>query len=904
MGAPLGRRQPRAAGDLNVRFWNLVSTRLQSLMFRHRREVDLRDELQFHLEREAEQLQADGMPPDAARRAALRTFGGVEPTKEACRDARGTALLDTVVRDARYTWRSFRRAPLAAATIVTTVGLGLGLVAVVFTILNAVMFRVDAVRNPYELFSVQRQGPAEEESGAFTRPQFEALLRETSVFSDAFATTSDVEGWIDGIRMEGRLVTGNFFGVLGVNAARGRTFTPADDQPGGAAIIVLSHRTWTQHFASDPGVLNRTIRLNGTPFQIVGVMPEGFRGLEVIAAPAFWAPLSLLGRFRPGLLGTEDTFLLQAVGRLTPELSREQALARLLVWDSNRGVERNGERPVASLVLQPRTGTAPQPAESLVVFMPLLFAFGLILMIGCANVANLLLARGVARQREIGIRLAIGASRRRIVWQLLTESLLLASVAAGLAFLISRFVLTAVVYVMTSTFPPEIGNLRVEAPPADWRVAVFLVAGAIMSTVFFALGPALQATRVDVVRAMRGELVRDARPGRARDVLVALQVTGSVLLLICAAIFLRSSWAAASVDPGIRTAGIVNVRVLNEQRRGAIVDAMRNEPYVAAMATSWPSFIGGLGSLPAFANGASGRSPVTYQFVSPEYFGVFGIDVVRGRSFTDSERTPNAAVAVVNETVARELWPGADPVGQVLRVEPNPPRAMHKPDDPLQLARTVDIVGVVRDVPGFRLGGTRFGGAGVYLPVGAEVATTSLTLQVRVDSERARQLLVDRLAAIDADLGEVSTLQTIARTETYLFSLSFWLTVVLGTLALILTVSGLFSLLSYIVEQRTREIGVRMALGATRRSVASHVLAQSATPVGIGVVLGGSLTAALGALLLATPAAEMIGSSVRLFDPVAYAASLLFVLTACTCAALVPALRATRIDPIGALRQE
>jgi predicted permease len=885
-----------------VRFWHIFSTRVQSLMFRGRREVDLRDELEFHLEREAERLQAGGMSPDAARKAALRTFGALEPTKDACRDARGTALLDTVGRDIRYTWRSFRRAPLAAATIVATVALGLGLVAAVFTILNAVMFRVDEVRNPHELYAVEHQRSADDESGAFTRTQYESLLRETSVFSDAFAM-KNVDSWSDGARMEGTLVTGNFFRVLGVSASRGRAFTPADDQPGSPPIIVLSHRTWTLHFQSDPGVVNRTIRLNGTPFQIVGVMPEGFRGLEVIAAPAFWAPLALMNRFRAGLAGTEDGVGLQVVGRLKPELSREQALAQLVVWDSNRSVERTSERPLATLVLEPRSGTAPQPAESLLVFMPLLFAFGLILMIGCANVANLLLARGVARQREIGIRLAIGASRRRIIWQLLTESLLLALLAAGLAFLLSRFVLTAVVYVMTSTFPPDIGNLRLEVPPADWRVALFLVTGALVSTVFFALGPALRATRIDVVRAMRGEMVRDGRPGRARDALVALQVTGSVLLLICAAIFLRSAWAAASIDPGIRTAGIVNVRILNEQRRAAILDAMRNEPYVASIASSWPSFVGGLGSLPAFASGTTGKSPVTYQFVSPEYFGLFGIDVVRGRSFSDSERSPNAAVAVVSASVARQLWPGVDAVGQVLRVEPNRPDAT-RTDDPLQLARTVDVVGVVRDVPGFRLGGMRLGGAGVYLPIGADAATTSLTMQVRVDAERARQLLVDRLAAIDPDVGEVSTLQTIARTETYLLSMSFWLTLVLGALALVLTLSGLFSLLSYIVEQRTREIGVRMALGATGRSVASLVLAQSARPVGIGVVLGGGLTAALGALLLATPAAGMIGSSVKLFDPIAYAASLFCIVAGCACAALIPALRATRIDPIGALRQE
>ena len=251
------------------------------------------------------------------------------------------------------------------------------------------------------------------------------------------------------------------------------------------------------------------------------------------------------------------------------------------------------ERPAASLVLEPRQGTVPLSADVMLLFMPLFFAFGLILMIGCANVANLLLARAVARQREIGIRLAIGASRRRIIWQLLTESLLLALVSAALAFGISRLVLAAVVYAMTSTWPPDFGDIRLAVPPADWRVALFLVAGAMVSTLFFALAPALQATRLELVRAIRGEVVRDARPGRARNALVALQVTGSVLLLICSAVFLRSALAAATVDPGIRTADIVTVDILNEQMRGAMLDVVRSEPSVASVAASWPGGLGG-----------------------------------------------------------------------------------------------------------------------------------------------------------------------------------------------------------------------------------------------------------------------------------------------------------------------
>jgi predicted permease len=522
-------------------------------------------------------------------------------------------------------------------------------------------------------------------------------------------------------------------------------------------------------------------------------------------------------------------------------------------------------------------------------------------MIGCANVANLLLARGVARQREIGIRLAIGASRRRVIRQLLAESLLLALVAAALALAISRVVLEGVVYALMSTWSPAFGDIRLAVPPADWRVALFLVAGAMVSTVVFALAPALQATRLELVRAVRGEMVRDARPGRARNALVGLQVTASVLLLICAAVFLRSALATATIDPGIRIADIVVANVVDERMRNAMLDVVKNEPSVVSVAASWPGLLGGRDVV---ADGATGRSTVPFQFVSPEYFSVLGIDLVRGRGFAQTERSADAAVAIVSESVARQLWPGLDAVGQVLRLEAAPSRETREADAPLALNRSVVVVGIARDVSGIRFGSVRMAGAGLYLPIGVDAARTSLTMRVRGDAELARRALVGRLAAIDPNMAEVNTLRTIAGMEAYFLGMAFWLTLVLGTLALLLTLSGLFSVLSYLVEQRTREIGVRMALGATRRRIAKLMLSELARPVGIGLLLGVSLTAALGAALLATPAAEQIGSVVRLFDPVAYAATFVCIVTACACASLVPALRAGRIEPMAALRQD
>ncbi len=880
---------------MNVRDLRL---RARALFAPRRVERELDEELAFHVEREAQKHIANGISPAEARTRALARFGSMTVAADACRDQRGTLLVDNVVRDILYALRTFRRAPLAALTIVMTVALGLGLVAAVFTFLNVFLFRMDEVRNPRELYAVERPRAADGARVPFTLPQYESFVRETSVFSGAFAMVPEIDSRVGGRRMPGTFVTGNFFEVLGVSAARGRTLTLSDEErSGGSPVVVLSHRGWSRHFANDPGVLNRTLLLNGVSFQIVGVMPEGFRGL-MVGSPDYWAPLTFLARVRRTHAGQEDSAGVDIVGRLKPGLSREQALAQLIVWQSRAVDRRSGERPTANLLLEPRRGTVPQPAEAVALFMPLFFAFGLILLIGCANVANLLFARGVARQREIGIRLATGASRRRIIGQLLTESLLLSLVSALLAFAIARLVLEATIYAVMSTMP-DIGDVRLSVPAADWRVALFLLAGAFVSTLFFALAPALQATRVELVRAIRGEVVRDGRPGRTRNVLIEVQVTASALLLVCSAVFLRSAMATATLDPGVRTVDTVAVGIMNEELRSAALQAIRSESYVASIAASWP---GALGGRAGFADGASGKSAVTYKFVSPEYFGVLGIDILRGRGFAHAERSASAAVAVVSETVAHQLWPGRNAVGQLLQLEPDPNPETRPVDEPPLLSRTFVVVGVARDVAGFRLMESK--GAGVYLPISAEDTKTALTLRVRGDAELARRTLIDRLTAIDPNLGEVLTFQHIVRMVTYFLRIAFWLTLVLGALALLLTLSGLFSVLSYLVEQRSKEIGVRMALGATNQNICVLVLSQLARPVGFGLLLGCSLTAALGAALLATPAAEQIGSVVRLFDPVAYAASVLCILTTCACAALIPALRAGRIDPVTALRQD
>jgi predicted permease len=780
-------------------------------------------------------------------------------------------------------------------------------VAVLFTVLNTLIFRVDQVPDIGEMYAVARIQSADGGPSLLTRPMFDAMRADTHVFTDAYASVPEIDLHVDGRRMAVTLVTGNFFQVVRVNPVMGRALMPADDaRSGGNAVIVLSHKGWDRHFDRDPNVLGRTVLVNGAPFEIIGVTAAGFRGLEV-GGPDIWAPLSQLGQFRPTDRGREDGVGVEIVGRLRPGVSKDKARAQLAAWDSNQWAV-TVDRRSTNLDLLPRRGTIPQPLEAIALFAPLFVAFGLILMIGCANVANLLLARGVARQREIGIRLSLGASRRRLVRQLMTESVLLALAAAAGGYLISRLALEGAVYWALRTTPVDIGDVNLTVPAADWRVAVFLVVAAVAATGFFALMPALHATAIDPVRMLRGELAKDARPGRARNALIGVQVFASALLLICAAVFLRSAIASARFDPGLRTADTVLIDI-NEPQRAAMTRAVTSDATITAYAAIRPQLLAPLRV--AFADTGTGKTPVVFKSVSGSYFDVLDIPIARGRAFMPWERDHHP-VAIVSESVARALWPDGRGVGETFRLEPDSgvrPRGGFltinpdaPADDGLVQARMVTVVGVARDVPGFRL--TDVKEAGVFLPTGLDVAKTSIVARVRGEPNLARQALLDRLTKVDPNVGMIITLRTVAGLETFFLEIAFWVSLMLGGLALLLTVSGLFSVLSYLVEQRTREIGVRMALGASAHTVTLLMLAQTTRPVMAGLIAGAGLAAALAAAVLATPAGALISQIVHVTDPVAYLASLAVIVAACLLAAWIPAARAAKVDPMRTLRQE
>jgi predicted permease len=874
--------------------------RIRALVAPNRVERELDEELAFHIERETQKHIAAGLSPAEARTRAIARFGPVPLAADQCRDARGTAVIDNLMRDIVYAFRTFRRAPLAALTIVATVALGLGLVTVVFTVYTLFFLRVDAVRSPGELFAVELERSTDagtDEHVSLARPEYEAMRRETSAFTDMAAMLDGGPPNVEGHLARSFLVTGNFFQVLGVQAALGRPLLPEDDQRSeGRPVIVLSYAGWHKLFQGERGVIGRRVMIGRAPFEIVGVMPHGFRGLGV-TPPDYWAPLALAAQFRDA----RETVPIEVIGRLKPGLAPEAAAAAVSAWATGRADFKTPPgRPIRAS-LSPRQGTLSNNGFGLI-FAPLFFAFGLILLIGCANVANLLLARGLSRQREIGIRLSLGASRRRIIRQLLTESLILSLAAAICGVVVARLFLDGALYAVIITLPPEIAQFmslfNLTAPTADWRVLLFLVVGAIASTVFFGLAPALQATRVDLVPAMHGELIRGARPRGARHALIAVQVGASVLLLTCAGVFLRGAVTAATKDPGVRS-DVLRISLETESRRGALLQALRSDPFVEAIAASSPATRGVISpSVPAQAAGPS-SFPVYREAVSSEYFDVLGIEVVSGRGFAPAERTADAGVVVVSETLARQLWPTSDGVGQQVRLDAPQPAS---PDASSVPSPTFTVVGVVRD-PRSASGSSLDTFRRVYLPTSVENPEPWL-LRVRGNAEQMRQALLERLTAIDSTLINVITLQALARLQTYPLQVAFWISVVLGGFALSLTVSGLFSVLSYVVEQQAKEIGVRMALGAGTKNVMRLIFWQSMRPVGIGLAAGGGLATAVAIVLMATPLAAEIGDSVDVLDPVAYVASLLVIVTSCVLAVSVPALRAARIDPMGTLRKD
>jgi predicted permease len=869
--------------------WHDLKLRLRALMFQKRVELDLEDELDFHVEMQARKNVLAGMSEAEATRRARIQFGGAAQVKEECRDARGVGLIETTWRDVRYALRGFRRSPNFALTVVATIALGLGVITALFTVLNAFYLRPIAVHEPrslYEIFWMDRAG----EGHDFTWPEYREFLRENPVLSEALAYRR-AEARLDGRHLSGILVTPEYFRMLGVGAAMGRTLLAEDySAPGREPVVVLSYSAWKNQFVGSPDIVGKKILLRGYPFEVVGVAPSGFNGGLGERPTDFWAPLTMSARFDsgPDLFGSERPGVLGIVGRLKPGYSVRQARSGVTVWAQRFTADSPNAKKAMAAVFVSRATVKPFNPKNATMFSMVLAAFTVVLLIGCTNIANLMLSRAVGRQREIGVRLSLGATRSRLIRQLLTESILLALPAAAVGFLVSRLIIGLCIRAMSATLPPGIAAgvlTRIPWLPLDLRVFGFGLAAALVSAILFGLAPALQATRIHIMQAARGDFSSEFRPARLRNSLVVGQITACVLLLITAAILLRGIKRMQTLDSALSTRDNIEI-VAEEKSRARVLEQLSSDPLVQILAAAGNAPVDKKSTVPVMPAQGGATLQIASNKVSPEYFTVFEIPIVRGRNFTAEESRAAAPTAIISESTAQQLWPNQDAVGRSLRVGAD--------------QRVVSVVGIARDeISRWLTNGDEK--TLVYFPASPRTAGSKLFVRVHGDAEAARRKLDANLTALDPNaLSEIHKLQIQewVTEDAYSFQVAYWMSSAIGVLALLLTLSGIYGVLSYIVSQRTKEIGIRMAMGATSRAVTGLVLRQSMRLAIMGALVGGML--AMGMSKILASVLVMINT----FDAAAYIGGVALVLAACAAAAYFPSRRASRIDPLTTLRYD
>jgi predicted permease len=877
--------------------WNDLLLRLRALVLRNRLDRELADELKSHIELQAQKNLAAGMSAAEAQRQARIQFGGAARITEECRDVRGVTLITSMFADIRYALRGFRRTPTFVLTVVATIALGLGLNTALFTIFNAYYFRSVPVHEPhslYEFFWTDRAGDGHQS----TWPEYQEFLRENPAFSEALAYQR-TEVLLDDRHLFGHLVSGEYFRMLGVGAALGRTLLPDDAAaPGREPVIVLSYFAWENQFGSAPDIIGKKILLRGYPFEVVGVARSGFAGLG--GRPIdFWAPVTMAGRFDqgPDLFGPEHPRSLSIVGRLKTGFSVRQAQAAVTLWAQQFTADSPDAEKAAWSSLMSRATAKPFNYKTALAFSPLLVAFALVLLIACANVANMMLARGMSRQQEIGIRLSLGASRGRLIRQLVTESVLLALPAAAIGFAVSQATIGLCLRVMFATLPPQaVDFVRVAPLSPDVRVFGATLGAALISALCFGVAPAMQATRANILPALRGNFACGIRPLRLQNSLVVGQITVCVLLLITAGILLRGVNQVQSLldTSGLSARDVLEI-VVQEKSRARVLGRLSSEPTVQILAAAGNAPIARKPTVLVMPDEGGATVNAAANNVSPEYFTVFEIPIVRGRNFTTEEAHSGSPVAIISQATAEQLWPNQEAVGHSLRLASD-----RGAEGSLGRYRVVSVIGIARDEI------SRWIANGedktlVYFPSNPQTAGNELLVRVNGDVETARRTLAADLTAIDPQaVGEIRKIQIqewVAE-DIYSFRVAFWVSSSVGVLALLLTLSGIYGVVAYVVSQRTKEIGIRMALGATARSVAGLVLKQSMRLGLIGTALG--IVLALGASRILASGLVMINT----FDGLAYISGVLLVLAACAAAAYFPSRRAARIDPITTLRYD
>jgi predicted permease len=783
-------------------------------------------------------------------------------------------LLETLAQDVRYALRTLRRSPAFAVTAVLTLGAGLGLNTMLFTLFDAYVLRPVAVNQPYSLYQLRFATRVNGYSN-FDWEKYQQIRAQTPAFSDALAAASF--GTRVGTRsLEGVLVSGNYFPMLGVKMALGRPILPDD-----RSTAVLSYRLWQSMFDGNPAAVGRKLLVNGNPLEITGVCGAGFDGMPPgDTPPDFYVPVAMQNAVAPGT----DRYAI--VGRLRPGIAPTQARASLSVVARNLTATLPEADRATGAQLVSRATPVVLDAKTLAVFSPLLVVFGLVLAICCANVTNMMLARALARQREIGVRLSLGAARGRLISQLLAENLLIASLAGLTGFAVSTLGLAAVQRLLVSTMPKSYAGLVVLAPlTADWRVLVFLLLSAAVVTVVSGLAPALYATGINLVGALRGEFSARFRSTRLRGALVVSQIAVCLLLLVLTGVLLRNSAALRRLETGYDMHGVVSPLIFSstaEADAAKLARDLETQPWVARVAVALRAPLSGRArSVLVIPSGRTHAEASGYNNVSPAYFDVLQIPIVRGRGFRSGE----TSVAIVSQATAQRFWPGQDALGRTI-------------DAPDFHTRSV-VIGVARDV----VSGMLFDGPDrtmVYFPtdLGTPQART-LVVRAKTDSGKARELMEQSLTDVLPDRGSLAVAAEDSFVlQVYPFRAAMVISLVLGGVAMLLTISGMYGVMAYVVGQRRREIGIRMALGASSGSVIRLVLGQSGRLAALGLACG-----LAGSLALA----KLLGTAffmLRAFDAAAYTAGVMVVTVAVLAAAWIPSRRAAHINPMETLRAE
>ncbi len=799
--------------------------------------------------------------------------------------------------DTRFAFRIFKRSPAVALTVIGTLAVALGLNATAYSFFNAYVATPAAVREPGTLY----QASWETRAGFFHRfswTEAEAFGRDLAgVFPETYVSMPQLLARIDGQPAMGELVTGNYFSLLGVPAFRGRILRPSDSEaPGREPVVVLSHAAWMRLFGGDPAAVGRQLQIRGVSVEIVGIAPEGFVGLDLMPRD-FWAPLTLLPLLEagPSLFGPEQPQRLDVVGRLGASQTEASARAAVLLWAQRTTANNPPETQAVVAILDPAATPIALSFAVLLAFMPLLVAFGLVLLTAAANLAGLMLSRATVRQREIAIRLSLGASRGRIVRQLLVESLLLSLVASVVGFALGRVALDASISTVFATLPPAVADyIRLLPVVPDARVLAALIAAGIGAAVLFGALPALHATR-HAGRITSHGATPDARTSRFRHGLVVAQITVSALLIVTCGVLLRGSMRLSTTELGMQTRDVIEARTRNQSNETAIA-ALRSHPLVRTVAAASTSTFGA-GRL-RIVSDADAPSPVLarmpHKLVSPGYFDVYEIGLISGRPFTEAEASGAAApVVILSEQAAAALWPGQNAVGRQVRLAPDPRVADASQPPP----RVVEVIGVARTVFTSWDEAMR---ATVYSPMSLVGTNRNMLVKTHGGNVSAalRQIDEDLSAAAPGVVEQIIAAQDLVGLRVYPFQAMTWAAGIIGGIALVLTISGIYGVLAYAVARRTKEIGIRMALGQSAAGIVGLILRQSMRLCAIGLGIGLTIAVALSTALAST--LVMMDT----FDVAAFSAGCVIVIAACLAAAFYPARRAAAVEPLVALRIE